>query len=282
MAGGASSRMKKEAVSTQLSKEDVEQANNRSKGLIGVGDQGLPFLHYLLHNAQKAGYTNIYIVIGEHDTLFQETYGMLEANNPFKGLSISFARQYIPEGRVKPFGTADAVFQTLEQYPVLKEQSFTVCNSDNLYSIEALKAMNETESPSALMGYDRDALDYPEERIARFALMRLDEENHMVDIVEKPELSKISQYRDSQGILRVSMNLFKFDGPMFYPYLKNCPVHPERNEKELPTALLNMIGDHPSCALVIPIAEHVADLTSKDDIAGVRTYLSSNYPSLDW
>ena len=48
LAGGASSRMKKEAVLDNLSPEEIAQANERSKGLIGVGSSGRPLLDYLL------------------------------------------------------------------------------------------------------------------------------------------------------------------------------------------------------------------------------------------
>ena len=63
----------------------------------------------------------------------------------------------------------------------------------------------------------------------------------------------------------------------------NYPVHPERNDKELPTALLNMIHEYPKCVVVIPVAEHVIDLTSKDDIGVVNAYLEEYYPdNLVW
>ena len=78
------------------------------------------------------------------------------------------------------------------------------------------------------------------------------------------------------------MNAFKFNGEALYSYLKNCPVHPERDEKELPTVLLNLLQDFPGTALGIPFSEHVPDLTAKEDIAEVKEYLKKNYPTLDW
>ena len=46
-------------------------------------------------------------------------------NNPnFSDLSISFATQYIHDGRVKPLGTADALVQAMNQYPQLKKLVF--------------------------------------------------------------------------------------------------------------------------------------------------------------
>ena len=282
LAGGASSRMKKQVGLENLSAEEIAQANERSKGLIGVGPNGRPLLDYLLLNAKRAGYKNIYIIIGEQGDLFKEFYGNETKNNDFHGLNISFATQYIPEGRVKPFGTADALYQAVEQYPELNSQSYSVCNSDNLYSTAALLALRETDCPNAFISYDRDAMEFPLERISRFAIAKLNKEGFLLDILEKPSADVLEEYKDSEGKLRVSMNAFKFNGELLYPYLKNCPVHPERDEKELPTVLLNSLKDHPDSALGIPFSEHVPDLTAKEDIAEVKEYLKNHYPELNW
>ncbi|UPZ13740.1 sugar phosphate nucleotidyltransferase [Flavobacterium humidisoli] len=282
LAGGASSRMKKEAITNDLSPEEIAQANERSKGLIGVGASGRPLLDYLLWNAKKAGYKNIYIIIGEQGELFKEFYGSKMKDNDFHGLNISFAIQYIPEGRVKPFGTADALFQAVEQYPELNLQFYSVCNSDNLYSAEALRALRETESPNAFISYDRDAMDFPLERISRFAIAKLDANNQLLDILEKPTEEDLNQYKDAEGKIRVSMNAFKFNGDTLYMHLKNCPVNPERDEKELPTVLLNSVKENPNTTVGIPFSEHVPDLTAKEDIADVKTYLAKYYPDLNW
>lgn len=282
LAGGASSRMKKEVVLNNLTEDEIAQANERSKGLIGVGPNGRPLLDYLLLNAKKARYKNIIIIIGEQGELFKEFYGNQDKNNDFHGLNISFAVQYIPKDRVKPFGTADALFQAVEQYSEMNSKSYTVCNSDNLYSTAALLALRETNSLNAFIGYDRDALEFPSERISRFAIAKLDANNQLLDILEKPTAADLENYKDSEGKLRVSMNAFKFDGAMLYPYLKNCPVHPERDEKELPTVLLNAIKDNPNTTLGIPFSEHVPDLTAKEDIAEVKEYLKKHYPQLNW
>jgi NDP-sugar pyrophosphorylase family protein len=282
LAGGASSRMKKEAVLDNLSQEEIVQANERSKGLISVGSSGRPLLDYLLLNAKKAGYKNIYIIIGEQGQLFKEFYGSQHVNNNFHGLNISFAVQYIPEGRVKPFGTADALFQAVEQFPELNSQVYSVCNSDNLYSEEALLALRQTTSPNAFISYDRDALEFPSERISRFAIAKLDQKDQLLDILEKPTTDDLEHYKDVQGKIRVSMNAFKFNGSTLYTHLKNCPVNPERDEKELPTVLLNAIKENPNTTIGIPFSEHVPDLTAKEDIADVKEYLKKHYPVLDW
>lgn len=276
LAGGASSRMKKQIqVKSSLSTKELEQANTRSKGLISIDDSGRPLLDYVLYNAKKAGYTTVFIITGKDNALFKSYYGEKDSDNRYKGLTIHFAIQHIPNHRVKPFGTADALLQAIEQYTNLKQESFTVCNSDNLYSVEAFELLRTCDNKNALISYDREGLLFSSERISRFALMQFDSENYYLKgIVEKPAAAALDQFRDSNGKLRVSMNIFKFSGQQFYPYVKNCPVHPERDEKELPTALMNMIADDGESTLGIPMYAHVPDLTSKEDIAILKEYVS--------
>ncbi len=280
LAGGASSRMKKSMASENLSKEELNHANSRSKALLGFGKNNRPILDFLLLNAEKAGYKNIFLIISEKGELFKEYYGKKLTNNSFKNLSVSYATQYIPKNRIKPFGTADALFQALEQYPILQKESFTVCNSDNLYSVEVLSALLNCHDPNAFINYDRDGLLFPMEKIERFALTLVNNQDQLTAIVEKPSKDKVDFYKDSEGKFRVSMNIFKFTGNEIFPFLRNCPVDPIRNEKELPTAILHMIKETSFYIKGIPFHEHVPDLTSKEDIAIMKSYLETHYKEL--
>lgn len=274
LAAGASSRMKQQmSTDILLSSKEIEQANKRSKALISIDTSGRPILDYLLYNAKKAGYVNIYIVTQEENELFKSLY---QDKDRFRGMTIRFAIQNIPNNREKPFGTADALYQTLVQYPELKNSSFVVCNSDNLYSVKAFRLLRKNKtSPNAMISYDRDALQFSADQISKFALIRFDKGGHLSDIIEKPSLNQLHNFKDSKGKLRVSMNIFKFDGNLFFDYLKNCPINPERNEKEIPTALMNMISEHPRSTIGIPLSEHVPDLTSKEDILILKEYLKN-------
>tara|TARA_B100001250_G_scaffold393261_1_gene395873 strand:- start:1071 stop:1397 length:327 start_codon:yes stop_codon:yes gene_type:complete len=105
--------------------------------------------------------------------------------------------------------------------------------------------------------------------------MKFNKSFGLLSIVEKPEPIKIRTYTDSFKKIRVSMNIFLFEGKHFFKYLKNCSPHPERDEKELPKALTDMINNG---ILVqgIPIAEHVPDLTSKKDITELENLLNKD------
>tara|TARA_B100000963_G_C22625415_1_gene672082 strand:+ start:2067 stop:2891 length:825 start_codon:yes stop_codon:yes gene_type:complete len=266
LAGGASSRMKN-SIDSNLSSEKSAQANKRCKGLIEFN--GRPFLSYLLDNVLKAGFKNVIITTGENSDLFRSTY---DKNKEFVNLNIKFATQYIPKERVKPLGTADAVYQSIMQYPELKNKKFCVCNSDNLYSSEVFRLLRESNYEQALIAYDRDKLLYPKERISRFAIMDFTKNYQLHKIIEKPEQGKISKYKDEKNKVRISMNIFLFDGNIFFKYLKECPIHVDRDEKELPTAIMNMISDNHKI-FGITASENVLDLTSKEDILKLETVL---------
>ena len=108
LAAGLSSRMKKSKSNNALSKNLLNQANTVEKGLIGVDKNGKPLIHYLLVNAQQAGFINIFLVIGEKTLNFKNYF----SQNKYEGLNINFAIQYIKDRRVKPSGTAGRVFST--------------------------------------------------------------------------------------------------------------------------------------------------------------------------
>lgn len=270
LAGGLSSRMKNSSIINDLNTKQIEQANERSKGLIEIDAAGNTLLDYLLDNTVKSGYKIVYIVTGNDGSLFRERF------KKYKKLEIKFATQFIPKNREKPWGTADAVFQTMDQYPELQQTQFSVCNSDNLYTLNALRQLRLSESKNTCIAYDRSALIFSKERVSKFAIMQFDEAYHLINIREKPDISKVDTFRDKDGKIRISMNIFAFDGAMSFPFFKNCPVHPQRQEKEIPTVIANMLKMYPESMVGIPMAEHVPDLTCKEDIIKMTAFLINN------
>lgn len=282
LAGGISSRMKN-PTDENLSVENklLEDADKKSKAMIGVGNGYRPFLDYLLFNVKKSGYENVIIVIGEKDNSIKQYYGSNDIND-FLGLKISYATQFIPSNRIKPLGTADALFSALKVSPWLKDDEFTVCNSDNLYSVKALNLMLNTEFKNAMINYDRDGFEFEKERVEKFAVTKIDDEEFLLDIIEKPSAEIIEQIKTQDGFVGVSMNIFKLNFNMIYSFLENVKFHPERNEKELPTAIKNMIDKFPQSLKTFKMKEHVPDLTSKKDIIPVKKYLMKEFEKLNF
>ncbi len=270
LAAGMSSRMKK-SVDSNIDESKANEANNKSKSLITFGNK--PFIYFLLKNILDAGFETVIMVVGKDFEDFKNQIDELKL--PSK-IEVKYAIQKIPIDRVKPFGTADAVSQTMEQLPELQKTSFCVCNSDNLYSTSSFKLIRENSFENAVLAYDRDSLDFPKERVSSFSILMMDTEFNLVNFIEKPTPEQVSENLDENGKIRVSMNIFKFNGNQSFDFIKNCPINPIRNEKELPSALVNMISEDGLYMSCIPIAEHVPDLTSKADIKTIQKISDSN------
>ena len=281
LAGGLSSRMKK-AMEDGLGLDErlVQQANTLPKGMIGVGEGGRPFLEYLLYNASKAGFREVLLLLNPKDVVTQEHFGKISAAGQTWGLTFSYARQQIPPDREKPLGTADAVQQALDQHPSWKVGTFVVCNSDNLYSTHVFKLLLDSPHPNALPAYNRATMGLPEEKIKSFALLRTDNEGFLQDIIEKPTEEEEREIRRVSGSLGISMNIFKFDAAFAYLYFVTEPLHPVRNEKELPGVVRTIARQHEKAVFTIPVAEPMPDLTSKADILTMRDYLRREFPEL--
>jgi glucose-1-phosphate thymidylyltransferase/glucose-1-phosphate adenylyltransferase len=279
LAGGMASRMKK-ALSEENSDLDpklVAQANAVTKGMIQVGKNGKTLIDYQLYNAHLAGIEEVMLLLHPTDNVSQEYCESLMAKDATWGMKIVFARQQIAADREKPAGTADAVYQALSQHADWQKGRVIVCNSDNLYSVNALKTLWASEVPQALISYHRDSLLYPAERISAFALIRTDEEGYLLEIIEKPTKEQADELMAKQGRLGVSMNVFVFEASTFLPYLAKTPFHSVRNEKELPTSVVMFGEGEGKGFFAIPLAENVPDLTSKEDILVMQKYLEETY-----
>jgi dTDP-glucose pyrophosphorylase len=281
LAGGISSRMRKPATSP-VDPELVREADSKSKSMISVGPSNRPFLDYLLFNAREAGYTDIVIVIGERDQAMRSYYGAADRGNLFHGMTVSYAVQPIPQGRTKPLGTADAFLRALQVRSDWSGQRVTVCNSDNLYSREALELIRRSAFDCTMIDYDRSALRFDHARIEQFAVLVKNDDGALLEIIEKPGSADVARARDPRGRVGVSMNLWGFRRDRIMPYLERVPMHPERQEKELPVAAMMMIRDDPGSVMTIPRAEHVPDLSSKDDIREVQEFLARTYPNFSF
>lgn len=278
LAGGVSSRMKQSQVdSAAIDPKLLKDAEQKSKSMIRIGEGDRPFLDYLLINAKLAGYTDVVIVVSEKDDSIKNYYDENKNDSWFEGIKISYATQQIPEGRTKPLGTADALLQALLVKENWRGKSFTMCNSDNLYSQSALELLKNSEYPNAMVDYDRDGLGVEKERVEKFAVTKKDDDGFLLDIIEKPSSEDVEAAKSANGFIGVSMNIFKFSYDMIYPALEIVPMNEIRKEKELPTAVKIMLGRNPKSLYCYPLSGAVPDLTSKQDILKVKSFLREKF-----
>ena len=267
MAGGASSRMKRSLETSELTPQTKKIASSAHKSLIPLGSKQKPLLFHLIQNAVNAGFKEVYLITSPENEAFRECVGSASKNNLFAGALVHYAIQYLPQGRNKPLGTADAVQQAMEQHPELKNESFTICNGDNLYSVHAFALLlAPRDTPHALISYNRSSLNYSSARMSSFAIIDISEEGLLKNIIEKPDPETLKDYEETSDYIGVSMNIFSFKGALLFPYLKNCPIHLERNEKELPEAVKIMMEEPKNKIRCFKVSEHILDLTSAEDL----------------
>ena len=277
LAGGVASRMKKAAENISVEQKLIEQADTLTKGMIGVGKAGKSLIDYQLFNAQLAGFEEVLLLLHPNDDFTEPYYQNLMNSNSVWGLKLYFSRQYLPEGRSKPSGTADAVLQALEQQEDWQKGRILILNSDNLYSQKALELLWNCPESNALISYDRDSLEFPIERIKAFAVIKSSIDEYLESIIEKPSDEMIDQIIKETGRIGVSMNAFMVNTEQLMVFLRITPFNPDRNEKELPTSISMLISEYPKAVKCIPLSENVPDLTSKNDLAIVQKYLLNHY-----
>ena len=265
MAAGISSRMKDSSIPKEISQNLINQSNHRVKGFIQVGEGNEPIIFYIIKNCISAGIKNFYIILSNDSDQFQDYLKKLEIKLSIK-IKFGFQDFY---GKLKPMGTADAIFQIMNQHKELRNKRFILCNSDNLYSSRAIKLLLAEHNYNSMIAYNFDCLKFSEERLATFSILKF--KGKFLDrIIEKPDMKIIKNYSKKF----VSMNIFSLKGKLVYQYLKNCPITIKRGEKEIATALQNMILDNKKSMIVFHLCEHVPDLTYKEDIDKISKFLN--------
>ncbi len=273
LAGGMSSRMKRQTEeNSDLDPKLIEQANTLPKSMIGLGKNGRPFLDYVLYNAAQAGVREVILLLNPKDGVSQPHYENLMQEDKSWNLQINFARQYIPENRAKPLGTTDAIEQSLNQFPAWKNSRFIVCNGDNLYPVAAFKLLLDTQEPNAMLDWDTDG--YDEARVRNCAIIKKDSAGFLIDLLEKPNDDEWEEIVKTMPRIGISWNIFAFTSADLIPFLEKTPLHPVRNEKEIPVTVRMWANENPKGIYTIQIADVLPDLTSKHDIAEVQALLN--------
>lgn len=281
LAGGVASRMKKAMPEAAGLDERLRaEAQTRAKAMIGVGRRATPFLDYVVYNCRAAGYREVHIVVGAVDESIRNHYTTGPGRERFPDLRFSFVPQPIPPGRTKPLGTADALLHGLRAVPSWSGGSVTVINSDNLYSRRVLELLLADHHTHAMIDYDRAGLRFPPERTSAFAVLRKNGSGYLEDIVEKPAPEEVAAAADASGRVGVSMNIFRFAYDGILSAVDHVPMHPVRQEKELPEAVRMLVRNDPEAVFTIPVSEHVIDLTSQTDIPEVQAHLEREFPEL--
>ena len=197
-----------------------------------VGSHGEAILDYSLFDAQEAGFQKAVIIIKEairED--FMETVGKRLQKCP---MEIVYAYQelhrlpegfFVPEGRVKPWGTCHAVLCAKDE---IDGAPFVVINADDYYGKDAFKVIysylnglsDEDEGKYCMVGYQLGNTVTDHGSVTR-GVCQVSEAGFLTDIVERTRIEKYDSgihftvddgatWEDLSYDTTVSMNMFGF------------------------------------------------------------------------
>lgn len=228
---------------------------------------GRPFLDWVMSALADAGVREICLVVSAEHSEIRKYYSTMTLTR----IRISFAVQH------EPLGTADAV---LAAEPFAQKNYCLVLNADNYYPVDAYRALLSL-GVAGVAAFDRESLlthgNIEAERIAKYALIDVDESGVLRRIVEKPDAAAMSAW---SGQL-VSMNLWVLPPEIF----SACrAINPSvRGELELPAAVqyaIDELGVEFRAAVIKGPAAGVLDLTSRGDVESVTARLAGRRPVL--
>jgi glucose-1-phosphate thymidylyltransferase len=263
LARGLGTRMRRGHDEAGLDAAQQAAAQHGRKAMMPVAG-GRPFLDYILSSLADAGLTEVCLVVAPDHEAMRDHF----VRHPTRRVTLAYAVQ--PD----PTGTADAVLAA-EAWTAGRD--FIVLNGDNLYPVDALRALADLDGPG-LIAFDRDALvregNIAPDRIRTFALLDVGPDGLLRQLVEKPDEAEFA--RLGGGARGVSMNVWRFDRVIFQA-CRDVAVS-SRGERELPEAVALAVSRGMRCR-VLPIAAGVLDLSGRGDVGEVSRRLASREPA---
>ena len=273
------------------------------KQLEPIDDNGHVILDYSVYDAHRAGFdTVIFVIKEEHEELFREKIG----NRMSKVMDVKYAFQRsddlpegysIPEGRVKPWGTAQAVLAARN----LVDGPFAVVNADDYYGPEGYEEiynylLHHPDTPEmyeyAMVGYLLKNTVTENGSVARGVCTET-ASGYLHSVVERTKImkgEKTPMYTEDDGLTWhelceddiVSMNLWGFQKSYLEEAWAGFPAfldkalaeNPLKGEYFLPTVVSNLLSQHKARVKVLRSNDKWYGVTYKEDKPGVVAALA--------
>ena len=203
------------------------------KQLDGFGPNGEKIIDYTVFDALEAGFGKIIFVIRKEIesefrvAILEKWQGRGHFEVVYQSLDALPKSYKVPEGRVKPWGTAHAVWMAA---PIIDEP-FGIVNADDFYGKNSLKtlathleSLDNRKLTGCLMGYELEKTITDNGTVSR-GVCEIDADQQLKVISERTTISRDADGRiyyqeagvrfnlDSQAI--VSMNLIGFTSLVF-------------------------------------------------------------------
>lgn len=264
-----------------------------------IGPNGQIILEYSLFDAYRAGFRRaIFIIRPELRESFEQVIGAHAA----KRMQVSYVYQTpanlpdgctIPEGRVKPLGTAHAVWCAHQEV----DGPFAVINADDFYGADSfcqiyqyLSTVHDDDKYRyCMVGYRVENTLSESGTVAR-GVCTEDKDGCLTSIMERTAIARAEDGKIycENGLelpegTPVSMNLWGFTSS-FFPALTTLlhtfinielPKNPEKAEFYLPSAVDALIKDGRATARVLKTEARWFGVTYREDKQGVQQAIAA-------
>lgn len=258
-----------------------------------VDEEGHIIMDFSMYDARRAGFEKvIFIIKKENEENFKEAVGDRMA----KCMDVSYAFQElanipegyeVPEGRVKPWGTAHAVLSCIDQI----DGPFAVINADDYYGQEAFKLIydylasheDDEKYRYTMVGYHLGNTVTDNGHVAR-GICDMNENGELVAIHERTRIEKRDggiAFTEDDGETwtsvpadaTVSMNMWGFTKSILTEIKEGFPAfleeglqsNPMKCEYFLPTVVSDLLGEDRATVAVLKSADKWYGVTYKED-----------------
>lgn len=258
-----------------------------------VDEEGHIIMDFSMYDARRAGFEKvIFIIKKENEENFKEAVGDRMA----KYMDVSYAFQElanlpegyeVPEGRVKPWGTAHAVLSCIDQI----DGPFAVINADDYYGQEAFKLIydylasheDDEKYRYTMVGYHLGNTVTDNGHVAR-GICDMNENGELVAIHERTRIEKrdggIAFTEDGGETWTnvsekavVSMNMWGFTKSILTEIRDGFPAFLDKGLKEnpmkceyfLPAVVSDLLGEDKATVAVLESADKWHGVTYKED-----------------
>lgn len=280
-----------------------------------VDEQGHIIMDFSIYDAKRAGFEKvIFIIKKENEEDFKEAVGLrmeeiMEVEYVYQDLDNLPEGYKLPEGRVKPWGTAHAVLSCIDAV----DGPFAVINADDYYGSHAFQVIYDYLSTHeddekyryTMVGYLLKNTLTDNGHVAR-GVCDMNEEGELIGIHERTRIEKRdggAAYTEDDGKTWVSldvdsivsMNMWGFTASILREIRDGFPAfleeglqsNPMKCEYFLPTVVSNLLGEGKATVAVLKSTDKWYGVTYKEDkpvvVEAIRKLKESGlYPEKLW
>lgn len=258
-----------------------------------VDGDGHIIMDFSIYDAKRAGFEKvIFIIKRESEEDFKNTIGSrvekyMEVAYTYQELSDLPEGYQVPEGRVKPWGTAHAVLSCIHEI----HGPFAVINADDYYGAEAFQLIydyleshpDDEKYRYAMVGYELGNTVTDNGHVAR-GICEMNEKGELTGIHERTRIEKREggiAYSEDDGATwipvpadsTVSMNMWGFTKSILKEIRDEFPAfldqglreNPMKCEYFLPAVVSGLLGEGRAAAAVLKSPDKWYGMTYKED-----------------